>query len=441
METWSTLPLHELCDVTSSKRIYARELVPEGVPFYKSREIIDKVNGKTDHSNPLFISEEKFLKIQDKHGPLSTGDLLLTSRGTLGVPYNVKEGDRFHFADGNLTWFRKFNVLDKYFLKYFFLSPKGKAELSKCVIGSSQQAYTISALKNVKIPLPPLPTQKRIADILSTYDDLIENNRRRIQILEEMAQNLYREWFVKFRFPIYREDGTIERIHNPETDKMRDSQLGLVPEGWEVKTVGEILEKHIGGGWGNENLDEKHTVSGYVVRGTDIPPAKGGDIDGCPFRFHKESNMASRKLEKQDIVFEVSGGSKGQPVGRSLYITERLLRGFDDIAMCASFCKLLRVNPSRLAPVMFYLHLTEIYDNGIIDKYQVQSTGITNFKFQFFLDSEQVIVPPKKIQEVFAEKADNFFSAIHTLGAKNNKLKQTRDLLLPKLISGKIEVA
>ena len=98
--------MEELCDVTSSKRIYAKDLCTSGVPFFRSREIIEKLNGQETHSNPLFISEEKFQEILRLTGAPIKGDILLTSRGTLGVPYLVKETDRFHFADGNLTWFR-----------------------------------------------------------------------------------------------------------------------------------------------------------------------------------------------------------------------------------------------------------------------------------------------------------------------------------------------
>lgn len=223
--------MQELCDVTSSKRIYAKELVPSGVPFLKSKEIIEKVNGQTTHANPLFISEERFRQIVAQTGALEKGDVLLTSRGTLGVPYVARATDRFHFADGNLTWFRKFHGLNSRYLSYFFLSPSGKAELAKCVIGSSQQAYTIAALKNSEIALPPLPLQRRIAGILSAYDDLIENNLRRIKILEEMAQNLYREWFVKFRFPGHQEARFV------------DSPLGAIPEGWEWTPLGKLADQ------------------------------------------------------------------------------------------------------------------------------------------------------------------------------------------------------
>ena len=250
MGAWPIKQLDELCEVTSSKRIYANELCSVGVPFYRSKEIIEKLNGQDTLSNPLFISEDRFQEILRLTGAPIRGDVLLTSRGTLGVPYIVKESDRFHFADGNLTWFRNFRHLDSQYLKYFFVSPPGKAELSKCVIGSSQAAYTIAALKKVEIPLPPLPVQRRIAGILSAYDELIENSQRRIRILETMARALYREWFVHFKFPGHEK---YPRVASP---------LGDIPQGWEVKTVEDSFK--ISGGGTPSRKEEKYWDGGTI---------------------------------------------------------------------------------------------------------------------------------------------------------------------------------
>jgi type I restriction enzyme, S subunit len=228
--TWPVKRLDDLCEVTSSKRIYAKELCSSGVPFYRSKEIIAKLNGDDFPSSTLYISEERFQEILRLSGAPVEGDILLTSRGTLGVPYAVRGSDRFHFADGNLTWFRNFQDLDSHYLKYFFVSSTGKAELSKCVIGSSQAAYTIASLKKVEIPLPPLPVQRRIAGILSAYEELIENSQRRIRILEEMARSLYREWFVHFRFPGH------------ENHPLVPSSLGDIPQGWEVGALGDLVQ-------------------------------------------------------------------------------------------------------------------------------------------------------------------------------------------------------
>jgi len=234
MEAWPTRRMDELCEITSSKRIFAADYVSEGVPFYRGKEITEKYKGNLDVSTELFISEEKFIEIERKFGAPKLGDLLLTSVGTLGSLYVVKPGDRFYFKDGNLTWFRNFKGLDSQFLYYWLAAPQGKAELQKCTIGASQSAFTVVLLKGMEIELPPLPVQRRIAGILSAYDELIENSQRRIRLLEDMARALYREWFVHFRFPGHE---SVPRL---------PSALGDIPQGWEVKKLGDILELNYG---------------------------------------------------------------------------------------------------------------------------------------------------------------------------------------------------
>ena len=300
--------------------------------------------------------------------------------------------------------------------------------LGKFNSGAGVPTLNRNDLDTLEIGVHSLPAQHKIASILSSYDDLIENNNRRIKILEEMAQAIYKEWFVNFRFPGH------------EKVKMVKAKLGMIPEGWGVKNIGEVLSYHIGGGWGKEELDNRHTVSAYVIRGTDIPNARYGAIENVPFRVHTESNLNSRLLVHGDIVFEASGGSKDQPVGRALLMQEKLYSQFKDKVICASFCKLLRPNKDLILSELLYLHLLEIYENRQIMKYQVQSTGITNFKFEHFLENETVIVPRRKIQDKFAEIVLPMLKHVQILGCKNANLRKTRDLLLPKLISGEIDV-
>lgn len=314
------------------------------------------------------------------------------------------------------------------FYYYYFTSDIGKSATQSLVMQVAAAGIRGSELAKLIVPVPPLSIQHKIASILSAYDDLIENNTRRIKILEGMAQNLYREWFVKFRFPGY------------EKVKMVESELGLIPEGWKITNIGSLISHTIGGGWGEESQSEKFSMPAYVIRGTDIPNARRGSIESCPLRYHTESNLRSRRLEAGDVVFEVSGGSKGQPVGRALLINQNLLDSFENDVICASFCKLIRIDKNVIIPELIYLHLLEIYTNGAIEKYQVQSTGITNFKYEFFLQSEIVLVPEKVIQQTFADNITPIFDIIQKLGAKNANLRHTRDLLLPKLISGELDV-
>ena len=294
--------------------------------------------------------------------------------------------------------------------------------------GVGKSIINKSEFEDLKLEIPSLPIQLKIASILSTYDDLIENNNRRIKILEETAQTIYNEWFVKFCFPGH------------SKVKMINSELGKIPEGWKAKRVLEIIETHIGGGWGSNNSDEKHNIPAYVIRGTDIPSVKYMSIENCPLRFHTQSNFIPRKLEVNDIVIEVSGGGKEQAVGRALLVTKKTLDMFKGDAICASFCKRIKVKNNILFPLLFIHHLNEIYANNKIEQYQVQSTGIKNFKFDTFLNKEIVLIPPQEIQSSFSNIVDVIIELKDSLGAKNAILRQARDLLLPRLISGELDV-
>ena len=216
--------LGEQCVVTSSKRFHLSERITQGVPFYCSKEIIKKFNGE-DVTECDYISEDLYKKVSNEFGVPKENDLLITTRGTIGIPYLYKRTDRFYFADGNLTWIKDFdsNLYSK-FLYYWFQSYEGRKKFEALAKGTAQKAVPISGIKTLEIELPPLKIQKRIADILSAYDDLIENNQKQIKLLEEAAQRLYKEWFVDLRFPGH------------ENTKIVDG----VPEGWRKSTVSEV---------------------------------------------------------------------------------------------------------------------------------------------------------------------------------------------------------
>ena len=420
--------MRELCEITSSKRIFAADYKPEGVPFYRGKEISEKYRGNLDVSTELFIDRDKFEQIRAKFGAPVAGDLLLTSVGTLGSPYVVNEGEEFYFKDGNLTWFRYFKHLDSRFLFYWLQSPQGKAELKKCTIGSSQSAYTIVLLKEMEIFLPPLPTQRRIAAILSAYDDLIENNLRRIKILEEMAQNLYREWFVKFRFPGH------------QHARFTDSPLGRIPEGWEVVRFSDLLASGLGGDWGLDDPDAKENAPVFVIRGTDFGNISNGTALRTPRRFITPSSQAKRQLQAGDLLVENSINAKSRCVGTTLLISDGILRRLSDPAIAASFCKVYRFKDPSLAPLA-HLHMRHLYGEGRMAFYQnVAANGIGNFQSQRFLESEHLVFPAdSRTQQEMLGFLNDLTSS--TLADQTFTLRRTRDLLLPRLISGEVDVS
>lgn len=278
--------------------------------------------------------------------------------------------------------------------------------------GATFGELSAKRLSEIEFDIPPLPTQRKIASILSAYDDLIENNLKRIKLLEEKAQLHYKELMQELIFSKTKREEYIK----------------------------DCLSFYIGGGWGEEEYKEKFTEPAYVIRGTDLPEVRKGDIKEVPFRYHKESNLASRKLETGDIIFEVSGGSKGQSVGRSLMITEKLLNQFVEPVMCASFCKLLRAN-EKITPEYFYSYLLSGYENGVIAQYEKHSaSNIVNYGFEEFIREQKIKIPKDSDLNSFTEKVKPIFTLIATLGVQNSKLREARDILLPRLMSGEIEV-
>lgn len=198
MSDWKEYKLDELVEITSSKRIMRSEYQEDGIPFFRSKEIIE-LNSGNEITTELFISKERFLEIKNKFGTPSYGDILLTSVGTLGVPYFVNYKEEFYFKDGNLTWFRKFNnILRSKYLYYWFSSPVGRKALKEITIGSTQPALTITGLKSLTIHLPTLEEQDYIIEILDHLSSKIYLNTQINQTLEQIAQALFKSWFVDF---------------------------------------------------------------------------------------------------------------------------------------------------------------------------------------------------------------------------------------------------
>ncbi len=422
MKDWKEFRFGEVCEVTSSKRVFLSDYVKEGVPFYRSKEVIEKFNGN-EISVELYISKEQYQKFKSKFGVPLKDDILLTSVGTIGVPYKVKENEFFYFKDGNLTWIKKYKKdIDPSFLFQWIRSEIGQKTIQQNLIGSSQPALTIDAIKKLKIHLPSITAQRRIASILSAYDDLIEVNNQRIKLLEETARELYKEWFVRMRFPGHKKAKFMKGF----------------PKEWNIKPIGKVIDYYIGGGWGNDIQDNQFATSGYVIRGTDIPGVRIGKANREVYRFHKTSNMKSRELIEGDIVFETAGGSEGQPLGRTCYITQELLDSYGDKVMAASFCKQIRT--TSMPPLYLYYYLNYLYDTGMIEAFQVQSTGISNYQFEPFLKYQEIILPDDDLMQQFHDKTLIMQKQIALLGEQNTQLRQIRDRLLPRLISGKLEL-
>lgn len=384
-----------------------------------------KIADATASGKYIYITKEYVNEVGASYSrKMKPGTLILSASGvSLGIPHFLGVEGCIH--DG---WIYMDNIhdIDKQYLYYLLLTMR--PYFDNLSYGAAIQNINTTILSKTKIEVPSIQSQEKIGLILSAYDNLIENNNKRIKLLEQMAENLYKEWFVRFRFPGY------------EDMKFNNSSLGKIPSTFDIVKIGKVIEYYIGGGWGEEELSEQFPKEAYVVRGTDFPNVKYGILDSCPLRYHKISNYSKREFQANDIAFEVSGGTQKQPVGRSVLITERQLKRFYNRLICASFCKLIRCNAEKVSPRYFYHWLQYLYETKVIEQYQLQSTGIINFKFEYFLRKCNILIPPKDIMEKFEESVKPIYDEIDILSEQNSKLITQKDSLLPRLTSGKLEV-
>ena len=389
------------------------------------------VTSKAIRNNSVFLDECYFISQKDfdqinKRSLVEKWDVLMTMIGSVGRLLLVKEQP--NYAIKNIALFKVGEEIKAKWLYYYLSNPSVQNYFELIASGTSQHFIGLGHLRKLRIDNVN-NTSEKIVRILSAYDNLIENNNKRIRLLEQMAENLYKEWFVRFRFPGH---GTCE---------LSESKLGKLPSTFQVTNMGNVFDYYIGGGWGNDESSVEYPIAAYVIRGADFPNVWHYNLSSCPRRFHKVSNYKTRQLKDGDIIMEISGGTSEQPVGRTVLVTQDMINRFErGNVICASFCKLIRLNRDLISPYFFYYWMRYLYDTRIIDRFQLQSTGIINFKFEPFLKNGLVMLPPKETQNAFEKQVVPLFKEINQLAVQIENLSRQRDLLLPRLMNGKLEV-
>ena len=328
--------------------------------------------------------------------------LLATVRPNLRSFLYVRQPSTNTIASTGFAVLRATDAIDPRFLYYTVTNQAFTDYLTANAKGAAYPAVDADTIKRAEIYLPPLSVQQKIAAILSAYDDLIENNLRRIKILEEMAQNLYREWFVKFRFPGH------AKVH------MVDSPLGKIPEGWDVRRLSDVC---------NLVMGQSPKSEFYNEEGKSLPFHQGVTDFGNRFpKTRLYCSVKSRLAAAGDILFSVRA-----PVGRiNIAPTEMVIgRGLSAIRHSAGF-------------QWFAFHLLK-------EKFKEEDSmgGGTIFKAVTKADMQGIefLSADNETHQRFEEIVLPVESQVENLTIKNSNLRQTRDLLLPKLISGELDVS
>jgi type I restriction enzyme, S subunit len=382
----------------------------EGPIFLGIKNITE--DGRLDLAEIRHISEAEYPRWTKRVEP-QPGDIVFTYDATLNRYAIIPVG--FRGCLGRRTALIRPNPakVDTRFLFYYFFSGEWRSTIAQNMLtGSTVDRIPLTKFPEFRVVLPSLAVQRRIADVLAAYDDLIENNTRRIAILEEMARAIYREWFVDFRFPGH------ERV------EMVESVLGPVPAGWEVVKLSELVRTQYG--YTESARDEP--VGPKYLRGTDINKRSYIDWSGVPFcPIH--SNLIERYRLKVGDILVIRMADPGK-VG----IVEKVLD-----AVFASYLIRLEIASDLLSPYyLFYFLSSERYQDYVTGA----STGTTRKSASAGVVTDvKIIIPPVDLRERFEQQVSGLRRLLNNLIDQNESLGQTRDLLLPRLISGEIDVS
>ena len=294
----------------------------------------------------------------------------------------------------------------------FYLLKHNKDKIEAMGSGTTFKEVSGNTMKNIMVRVPSdKGVQKNIASILGTLDDKIEENERINNTLEQQAQAIFKEWF----------------IDNPEN------------ENWSNGTFSELIQSTLSGDWGKEAPTGNNTEKVYCVRGADIPEVRAGNKGKMPTRYILPKNYALKKLTAGDIVVEISGGSPTQSTGRCTAISESLLNRYDSGMVCTNFCRAIK--PLSGYSMFIYYYWQYLYDKGVFFSYENGTTGIKNLDISGFLGTEPIIIPPKEKVLAFDDYCQTVFDRIFANGKESEQLSQLRDTLLPKLMSGELDVS
>jgi type I restriction enzyme S subunit len=371
-------------------------------------------DGHLDFSSVRHISERDFPRWTKRVVP-QAGDIVFTYEATLHRYAILPEGFRGCLGR-RVALIRPDDAkIDTRYLLYYFLGSEWREEVSKhMILGATVDRIPLIEFPDFEIHLPPLPTQQKIAAALSAYDDLIENNTRRIQILEEMAQAIYRQWFVEFKFP----------RHEDVTRVDSGTELGGIPEGWGAIKLSEIVETQYGY---TESAKEK-PIGPKFVRGKDINKTSfinWAEVPYCPI---DNDDYEKYKLSIGDVLI-VRMADPGK-VG----IIEKEID-----AVFASYLIRLKITADLLSPYFLFYTLTA-------DRYQDYITGASTGTTRKSASAPVItdfnmLIPDTEIREHFETMISSIRQMLNVLLEKNANLQATRDLLLPRLVTGKLDVS
>jgi type I restriction enzyme, S subunit len=408
---WHLQPIDALCSRITSGGTPSRqkpEFYENGcVRWVKTKELKDWYVENTEETITREAIENSSAKLLPKNTVLMAmyGDgRTITSLGILSCESSCNQACCAMIVDP-----------EKCSHEFLFYSLKyHRNELLKLAYGGAQRNLNAKTIRHFKIPTPCREIQDQITSILSTYDQLIETNTRRIKILEQMAQMLYREWFVNFRFPGQEKVGLV------------DSELGPIPAGWSWMPLGQVCERI---------TDGSHWSPTTVEHGLPMASVKdmhdwGLDLATCR-RIAEDDFQALVRNDCKPLVNDVLIAKDGSYLKHCFWVQKPIE------AVVLSSIAILRPN-NAITPSYLLLHLQDPQIKSRMKGF-VSGVAIPRIVLKDFRNF-RILVPSIHLQREFSSIVERMLSLGLNLTEKNTNLRATRDLLLPKLISGEVSV-
>jgi type I restriction enzyme S subunit len=392
--------------------IASKFFVDDGVPVIRGSNLRDDLTRFVD-DHFVFISEEKAASFRAQQ--TRPGDLVFTCWGTIGQVGIVPEGlqyDRFVISNKQLKLRVDPHVADPLFCFYYFASPRYVQYIRGRNIGGAVPGINLGILKSFPIALPSVSEQKRIATILSLYDELIDNNRRRIELLEQSAGHLFKEWFVRLRYPGH------------EHDKVVDG----VPEGWRLSTTEEVCIDFVDGDW-LETKDQGGD-SFRILQISNI--GANSFVETGNFRYITDETF--RRLNCTEVVSgDILISRMPEPIGRAWLVTPQAWRMVTAVDVTIARPDLKQVESS------YFLH--HLNSSIHLAHCAARATGTTRPRIaKRVMGGLPILIPPMSLQKEFADFAAANNALRERLTRQCGALGQARDLLLPRLMDGRISV-
>ena len=307
-------------------------------------------------------------------------------------------------------------------------------EFEKFNAGSSVPTLNRNHVHKLKIKIPAYNIQKKIANILYMVDEKIQLNKEIVENLEEISQTLFKQWFIDFEFP--NEEG---KPYKSSGGEMVQSELGNIPKNWTFSYFSNYVKHTIGGDWGKENVEKNYVEQVSIIRGADIPELIKGTDNKVPTRFILKKNYENKKLLPGDIVIEISGGSPTQSTGRSIFINKNIISRYNDKVLCTNFCRIIRPVDFNKG-IWLQMYINYLYKKNVFFNFENGTTGIKNLDLNAVLNKYKIFSPSEDTIHLFSERMRVILDSIQSLGMENKRLANLRDTLLPKLLSGEIEI-